>query len=92
MRKKTLPVLYAMERAGPEDRERLIALYRQSTLTEDEVAEARAIIERSGAAEYTRAQALRHRDEALRQLDATGAVAGEARERLHQIVRSAISA
>ena len=48
-RKKTLPVIYAFEHAGPEDRERLAALYGNGGPTADDVAEIIAILERTGA-------------------------------------------
>ncbi|HEV8054239.1 MAG: polyprenyl synthetase family protein [Chloroflexi bacterium] len=91
-RKKTLPVIYAAEHAGPEDRERLSALYAMAQLDGSEVGEVRAILERTGAHEYTRHQARRYRDEALASLDAAGVVTGDARERLRLIVVSAINA
>ncbi len=91
-RKKTLPVIYAWEHAGPEDRERLIDLYGRSQPTADDVAEVVRILERSGAREYTRDQARRYRDEALAELDAAGVVKAEARARLEEIMVSAISA
>ena len=73
-RKKTLPVIYAHETAGPEDRDRLAALYAQPDPTPGEVAEIIAILERTGAREYTRDEARRYRDEALAELDAAGVV------------------
>jgi len=91
-RKKTLPVLYAHEHAGPEDRERLGALYANHDLTPTEVAEVTAILERTGARDYTRDQARRYRDEALAELDAAGVVRPEARARLEEIIVSVISA
>src|SRR4051794_955830 len=91
-RKKTLPVLYAHEHAGPEDRERLGALYANHDLTAPEVAEVTAILERTGARDYTRDQARRYRDEALAELDAAGVVRPEARARLEEIIVSVISA
>jgi geranylgeranyl diphosphate synthase type I len=91
-RKKTLPVIYAWEHAGPEDRERLVDLYGRPQPTTDEVAEVVRILERSGAREYTRDEARRYRDEALAELDAAGVVKPEARARLEQIMVSVISA
>jgi geranylgeranyl diphosphate synthase type I len=90
--KKTLPVIYAFEHAGPEDRERLLRLYRNGDLAADEVAEIVAILERTGARDFTREQAVRYRDEALAELDATGVIDGQARERLEAIIVSVISA
>ena len=54
--------------------------------------EAMAILERTGAQDYTRAEARRWRDEAIAQLDAAGVVQPEARAKLEQIMRSVISA
>ncbi|HXQ96271.1 MAG TPA: polyprenyl synthetase family protein [Candidatus Acidoferrales bacterium] len=91
-RKKTLPVLYALEHASNADRERLLAIYDRADPTPDEVAEIRAILGRSGAADYTRTEARRLRDEALAALDATGVVQGAARDGLREIIVAAISA
>ncbi len=91
-RKKTLPVLFAHEAAGPEDRARLEALYASRTSTDAEVDEILAILDRTGAEAYTREQARRYRDEALAELDAAGVVGPAARARLEQIIVAAISA
>src|SRR3954465_5117311 len=91
-RKKTLPVIYAFEHAGPEDRERLAALYGNGGPTDDDVGEIIEILERAGAPEFTRAEARRHRDEALAELDAAGVVDPEARARLEDIIVSVIAA
>ncbi len=91
-RKKTLPVIYAAEHAGPEDRERLLALYALPEPNAAEVAEIVAILERVGAREYTRDQARRYRDEALAELDAAGVVRPAARRRLEEIIVGVISA
>ena len=91
-RKKTLPVIYAWEHAGPEDRERLASLSAIPDPTDDEVTEIIAILERTGARDYTRDQARRYRDEALAELDAAGVVQPAARARLEQIIVSVIAA
>jgi geranylgeranyl diphosphate synthase, type I len=90
--KKTLPVLYTFEHAGPEDRERLGELYRLPSPTGDDVAEIVAILERTGAREYAREAARRYRDQALAELAAAGVVDGSARARLEAIIRSVIAA
>jgi len=90
--KKTLPVLYAFEHATPEDRARLAELSALEAPTEDEVGEVVAILERSGARDYTREQAHRYRDEALAELDALDVVSQEAREKLRGIMISVIAA
>jgi geranylgeranyl diphosphate synthase type I len=91
-RKKTLPVLYAHEAAGPEDRARLQTLYGTAASTDAEAAEILAILDRTGAQAYTREQARRYRDEALAELDAAGVVGPAARARLEQLIVAAISA
>jgi len=91
-KKKTLPVIYAFEHAGPRERERLAALYRDPSPSADGVAEIIAILERAGARDYTRDQARRYRDEALGELAAAGVVDGAARERLEALIVSVISA
>jgi geranylgeranyl diphosphate synthase type I len=90
--KKTLPIIYALEHAGPEDRAALEAVLARSEPSGAQLAEARALLERMGARDYTRQQATRYRDEALAELDRTGVVQGDARDRLRLIILSAISA
>jgi geranylgeranyl diphosphate synthase type I len=91
-KKKTLPVIYAFEHAAREDRERLVALYANGRLTPAHTAEVVDILERTGAREYTRDRAREHRDRALAALAAAGTLERAPRERLEEIVRSAISA
>ncbi|MGZ8502213.1 MAG: polyprenyl synthetase family protein [Candidatus Limnocylindrales bacterium] len=90
--KKTLPVIYAFEHAGPEDRARLRAIQAAQAPTADELDEVIAILERNGARDYTRDQARRYRDEALAELDAAGTVDAAARQGLERIILSVISA
>jgi geranylgeranyl diphosphate synthase type I len=90
--KKTLPVLYAFEHADPADRARLGVLYRKPEPSTSEITEIVAILERSGARGFTRSEARRHRDEALAELDGLNVIESAARDRLHQIIVSVISA
>ncbi len=90
--KKTLPVIFALEHATPADRAHLEAVYAHPDPGVGEIAEAVAILERTGARDYTRTEARRWRDEAIAQLDAAGVVQPAARARLEQIMRSVISA
>ncbi|MEO6349986.1 MAG: hypothetical protein ABIP53_04980, partial [Candidatus Limnocylindrales bacterium] len=64
----------------------------QPTPSDDEVEQARDILERCGARDYTRSRARAERDEALMRLESAGVVRGEALERLRLIIVSAISA
>jgi geranylgeranyl diphosphate synthase, type I len=91
-RKKTLPVLYAAENAGPEDRARLLELYGSPEPTEADVAEIVAVLEKVGAREHTRAEARRYRDRALAELDAAGVIQPAARARLEEIIVRVIAA
>jgi len=91
-RKQTLPVIYAHEHAQAADRARLEAVYAALRPSPTDVREVIAILERTGAREYTRDQARGYRDEALAELDAAGVVQPAARERLEQIMVSVISA
>ena len=91
-RKKTLPLLYAFEHAGPEDRERLAELAALESPTHDDVREIVAILDRSGARDYTRAQARRYRDEALAELDAIDVGDDVARDKLRGIIVGVITA
>ena len=91
-KKKTLPVIYAFEHAAREDRERLVALYQNGRLTPEHTAEIVAILERTGARDYTRDQAREHRDRALAALHAAGTIERAPRERLEEIIHSVISA
>jgi geranylgeranyl diphosphate synthase type I len=91
-KKKTLPVIYAFERAARADRERLAALYANGRLTPEHTTEIVEILERTGAREYTRDQARLHRDRALAALDAAGTLEREPRARLEEIITSVISA
>jgi geranylgeranyl diphosphate synthase type I len=90
--KMTLPVIYAFEHAGAEDRARLEAVWHTSEPTADQVAETVALIERLGGRDYTREQAHRHRDEALAELEAAGVVGGEVLESIRGIVLGVIKA
>jgi geranylgeranyl diphosphate synthase type I len=90
--KKTLPILYAFEQAGPADRIRLGEVYRHPAPSAVDIADAVAILERTGARAYTRDQAHRYRDVALAELDAAGTIDASAREQLEGIMHAVISA
>ncbi len=90
--KKTLPVLYALQHGSPEDRRRLRELSVTSSPDAADVAEIVAILDRSGARDYTRGEARRYRDEALAELDAMSALDPAARDQLVGIITSVITA
>ena len=90
--KKTLPVIYALEHAEAAAAARLREILARAEPAPAELDEARAIIERAGGREYTRDRARAEREEAIRRLEATGVVHGEALARLRLLVASAINA
>jgi geranylgeranyl diphosphate synthase type I len=93
-RKKTLPLIYGLQEAEGDDAVRLRAILAASEVepTDAEIDDARSILERVGARDYTRSQAQSHRDEALAEIASVELVDREAIERLEQVVRAAISA
>jgi geranylgeranyl diphosphate synthase type I len=93
-RKKTLPLIYALEQARGADAVRLREILTQAPEPADpvQVREVRAILERLGAHDFTRGQARRYRDDALAHIAAARIMDGEAIERLARIAEAAISA
>jgi geranylgeranyl diphosphate synthase type I len=71
-RKKSFPVVYALENASPSDRATLRAIYARETPTDDDVAQAVVILERAGARASAQQTAERYAAEALRLLDGLG--------------------
>ncbi len=90
--KKTLPLIYALEHSSSADTARLREIISAPEPVDGQIAEARAILDRCGAREYTRRQARAERDKALQRLESAGVVSPDALERLRLIVVSAISA
>ncbi len=81
-RKKTLPVVWALAHAADADRARLREIYARTApgggtgialadepISDNQVTEVLAILERSGAREHTLAEARRYRDLSLAQLE-----------------------
>jgi geranylgeranyl diphosphate synthase type I len=66
-KKKTLPVLYAMETAA--DKEELKSIYAKKHLTDRDIARVFDILSSAGALEYTQTEAQRYKDEAMSQFD-----------------------
>jgi geranylgeranyl diphosphate synthase, type I len=104
-RKKTLPVVWALQNASETDRRRLTEIYLNGVratdgrgptpavepMTDAEVAEVLGILERSGAREHTLAESRRYRDTALELLDELPCRPDGKRE-LAILVRSVIAA
>jgi len=70
-RKMTLPVIFALQ-AGDEGK-KLAHLYRREHLSNEDVAQAMAILESVGARQYVQQQAAQYERSALAALDAAGA-------------------
>ena len=68
-RKKSFPVVYAMESAPAPDREELRAIYGKERLSEHDVAKASMLLERAGAQVRSQEMASRYATEALRCLE-----------------------
>ncbi|HEX7591462.1 MAG TPA: polyprenyl synthetase family protein [Candidatus Limnocylindrales bacterium] len=90
--KMTLPVIYAFEHADATDRAALAAIWHTPMPTDDQVAEAVALLEKIGGRDYTRDQARHYRDKALAELDAAGVVDAEALDALRGIIVGVIKA
>ena len=106
-RKKTLPLVWALEHASDEERARLDRIYASGAATapngaevasdggaavsEDEVTEVLTILERTGAREHTLSEARRYRDLALRHLELLPCPLDRKRD-LAELVRSVIAA
>jgi geranylgeranyl pyrophosphate synthase len=88
----TLPVIYAFEHAGPDDRASLEAVWRTPQPSADQIAAAVALIERLGGRAYTRAQAASYRDRALAELAGAGVVDGAVMDSIRGIVTGVIKA
>lgn len=72
-KKKTLPVIYAMERAPEEKKKRLLEIYsKNGRLSNHEVAEVLEILEETGARDYAMKLAREYENKALYELDSLG--------------------
>jgi len=68
-RKKTLPVLYGLDRASAEERDRLGALYSRDKIAASAVPEVLDVLDRTGARQYAGEMAGQYADRALAELD-----------------------
>ncbi|WP_456475260.1 polyprenyl synthetase family protein [Candidatus Pyrohabitans sp.] len=80
-RKKTLPVIYAFDRASQEDKKILTETYAKERLTCEDVERVLEILESTGAKEYTTKMAEKYESEALKELHAAG-IKNEAVEKI----------
>lgn len=71
-KKKTLPVIYALERAKGEEREELLRIYGKGTINLEDVARVIQILSQLGAKEYAQEMAQKYYQEALSELEGAG--------------------
>ncbi len=83
-RKKTLPIVYAMDQAPERAKAELMEIFQKSQLTEEDLAAVMKILEDVGAEPYVREKAVECRGRALRALDRMG-IRGAAQERLREL-------
>lgn len=72
MRKKTLPVVYCLQKSKGKANERLKRLYAQGSLEPGDVREIMGILEQTGAGDYARELSEQHYRSAMAQLQASG--------------------
>jgi len=89
-RKKTLPILYALEWEGRHGRGDLAQLYALPSLSADDVLTVLAILDDAGARAFAEGRARGHVDRALGHLDAAGG-RGPAQDALQELALSLVS-
>jgi geranylgeranyl diphosphate synthase type I len=70
MKKKTLPVVYALEKSTGEDRQRLQQIYRKDTITPADEEEVTGILDSLQARSYAEGVSVRYYDQAVSELNA----------------------
>ncbi len=83
-KKKTLPVIYALERAKGKDREELLRVYGKKTINSKDVDRVVQLLRHIGAEEYTEEMAKRYYQEALAELEGAG-LSPSAKEELIEV-------
>jgi len=71
-RKKTIPILYALEWEQKQGHQDLSRLYAQASLTEQDIPTILSLLERAGTLEAIRRQARQHQERTLAYLDSVG--------------------
>ncbi|MCL0082470.1 polyprenyl synthetase family protein [Dehalococcoidia bacterium] len=85
-KKKTLPVIYGIQRAGPEQRAEFLRVYSEQTIAERDVASVRQMLDRLGARQYASGVAGRYRQSALAELDETS-ISPSAKDQLRELAQ-----
>jgi geranylgeranyl diphosphate synthase type I len=90
MKKKTLPIVFALENSQGEERETLLSIYRKDKLSPEDVDQVMAILAGLDARGYAQDITNRYLAAALSELDATGIPAG-AQDELRTIAEFLLS-
>ncbi|MCL0079283.1 polyprenyl synthetase family protein [Dehalococcoidia bacterium] len=85
-KKKALPVIYGIQRAGPEQRAEFLRVYSEQTIAERDVASVRQMLDRLGARQYASGVAGRYRQSALAELDETS-ISPSAKDQLRELAQ-----
>jgi geranylgeranyl diphosphate synthase type I len=84
-KKKTLPVIYALERAEGKEREELLRIYGKKMINSKDVERAVQLLRHIGAEEYTEEMAERYYQEAVAELEEAG-LSSKAKEELMEVI------
>jgi geranylgeranyl diphosphate synthase type I len=68
-KKKTLPIIYALQRAEGKDREKMLGIYNKAKISTEDVAEVLYILDRLGARNYTEEVLEQYHLQALKELE-----------------------
>ncbi|MCL0076777.1 polyprenyl synthetase family protein [Dehalococcoidia bacterium] len=85
-KKKALPVIYGIQRAGLEQRAEFLRVYSEQTIAERDVASVRQMLDRLGARQYASGVAGRYRQSALAELDETS-ISPSAKDQLRELAQ-----
>ncbi len=83
-KKKTLPILYAFEKASKKERRRLVQTFKKEKLGEDDISNVLDILENAAAYEYSKNIAECYENQALKELSSTG-IENEAMKKLKML-------
>lgn len=83
-KKKTMPVIYALERAKGKEREQLLRIYNKKTVSSEDVDQVVQLLSHIGAREYTEEMAKRYYREALAELEGAD-ISPSAKEELREV-------
>jgi geranylgeranyl diphosphate synthase type I len=73
-KKKTLPLIYALEKATNEGKERLVEIYHKGRISAEDIAVVLHILDSAGGRSYTEQVVERYHLEALQELDSAGLI------------------